>query len=281
MRTRRVLSVLCTLVGAIVALLGLAVAVANHSLFSRPAVSTTVSRIVADPDVERLVARQITTRVVTLGALQPHAGVVAAEVDNLVKAPAVQADLSAAAMATYDQLVSGTGPEITFNLPNEAAVVRTDLVALDARLNATLPDNAQLLRFTLFRRSTLPVTYHWAKRSRQVAEVTLIIGLALLVLGLALGPGRFGLLSWAAGCVGVIAVTMFISLETAASDIIARMHDPVAARVTRLSTDTLLASLRHATLGVVIFSLVALVGGLVGVWIRATYYPETPKAWRR
>ena len=90
MGVRRVVSVLLALVGALVAVVALVVAVADKEVFDRPTVEGTVDRILEDPDVNRLLAREIVRRSVALGDLEGEREVVQAFVDQQLATPQVR-----------------------------------------------------------------------------------------------------------------------------------------------------------------------------------------------
>lgn len=277
MGVRRVLSVLFALVGGLVAVVGLVVAVADKEVFDRPTVERTVDKILADPDVTRLLGREIVKRAVLLGDLEEQRKLVQTYVDERLSQPAVQKEIRSGVFDAYNELMDTDHPRIDFNLPNQAKQVRRQLVALNPNLDNTLPISDNLLRFTLFERSSLPWVYDLVRSTRNAAWGLFIAGAALVLIALVLGPGRLGIFSLAAATASLSMLVVWLLFTTGANHVLGGIDDALSRRVARLSTDQFLERVTRISLAVMIFGAVAFVAGLIAMWVRATVFPPRPK----
>jgi len=277
MSARRAISVLLALVGSVIAVLGLLVVEAEKALFDRPHVEQAIDEILQDPDINRLLTREITKRAVTLGALTEQESLVKAYVEQQVESPAVQADIRAGVLAAYDTLMDTDNPRIDFNMANQAALVRSQLVMLNPELDSTLPPSDELLRFTLFQRPTLPWGYDLVQGTRDAAWTLFIIGAAMVVLALIIGPGRIGLFAFIAGVASLSMLAVYFLTLQGGSRVIGGIDDALQRRVARLSLDEFLRNANRLAIGVMIFAGIACIAGLLAGWIRMTYFPPKPK----
>lgn len=277
MGIRRALSVLFALVGALVAVVGLVVAVADKEVFDRPTVERTVDKILADPDVTRLLGREIVKRAVLLGDLEEQRKLVQTYVDERLAQPAVQKEIRSGVFDAYNELIDTDHPRIDFNLPNQAKQVRRQLVALNPNLDETLPISDNLLRFTLFDRSSLPWVYDLVRSTRNAAWGLFIAGAALVLVALVLGPARVGLFSLASATASLSMLVVWLLFTTGANHVLGGIDDALSRRVARLATDQFLERVTRISLGVMIFGGVAFVAGLIAMWVRAAVFPPRPK----
>ena len=268
---------LLALAGAVVAVVGLVVAVADKEVFDRPTVEHTIDKILADPDVSRLLGREIVKRAVALGDLEAQRKLVQTYVDERLAQPAVQAEIRRGVIASYTELMDTDHPRIDFNLPNQAKQVRRQLVALNPNLDNTLPISENLLRFTLFKRSSLPYAYDLVRSTRTAAWGLFIAGAAVVLVALVLGPARIGLFSLAAGAASLGMLAVWLLVTTGANHVLDGIDDALSRRVARLSTDQFLERVTRISLGVMIFGAVAFVAGLIALWVRAAVFPPRPK----
>ncbi|MEI7992872.1 MAG: hypothetical protein WCH93_10650 [Actinomycetota bacterium] len=280
MGIRRALSVLFAFVGALVAVVGLVVVVADKEVFDRPTVERTVDKIVADPDVTRLLGREIVKRAVLLGDLEEQRKLVQTYVDERLAQPAVQKEIRSGVFDAYTELMDTDHPRIDFNLPNQAKQVRRQLVGLNPNLDATLPISENLLRFTLFERSALPWSYDLVRSTRSAAWGLFVAGAALVAIALLLGPGRLGIFSLAAFFASLGMLVVWLIFTTGANRVLDGIDDGLSRRVARLAADQFLRRITQISLAVTIFGAVAVVGGLVTMWVRAALFPPKPKITR-
>ena len=268
---------LFALVGALVAVVGLVVAVADKEVFDRPTVERTVDKILADPDVTRLLGREIVKRAVLLGDLEEQRKLVQTYVDERLAQPAVQKEIRSGVFDAYNELIDTDHPRIDFNLPNQAKQVRRQLVALNPNLDETLPISDNLLRFTLFDRSSLPWVYDLVRSTRNAAWGLFIAGAALVLVALVLGPARVGLFSLASATASLSMLVVWLLFTTGANHVLGGIDDALSRRVARLATDQFLERVTRISLGVMIFGGVAFVAGLIAMWVRAAVFPPRPK----
>lgn len=280
MGVRRVVSVLLALVGTVVAVVGLVVVVADREVFDRPTVEGTVDRILEDPDVNRLLAREIVKRSVALGDLEGERKVVEAFVDEQLATPGVRQEIRTGVLGAYATLIDTENPRLDLNLPNEAQQVRRQLVGLNQNLDNTLPISENLLRFTLFERSSLPWAYELVSGTRSTAWGLFIGGAALVAIALLLGPGRLSIFTMAAAVASVAMLVVWLLFTTGANHVLNGIDDGLSRRVARLAADQFLRRVTRISLAVTIFGAVAVVGGLVTMWVRATLFPPKPKITR-
>jgi hypothetical protein len=269
--------VVLALVGALVAVLGVLVAEADKQVFDQTTVRHTVDRILADSDVTRLLSREITKRAVSLAALDAERSLVQSYVDSQLATPEVRKEIRTGVLDAYGSLMNGTSPRIEFNLPKQGTKVRHQLVALDPGLNATLPVSEDLLRFTLFRRASLPIAYDLVKRTRTAEWAMFVVGLALILISLALGPGRFGLFAFVSFISSLSMLGVWLLFTTGANHVLDGISDPLTRHVARLSTDLFLHDVTRLALAVVIFGAVAVVAAFLAKWIRDSFFPPKPK----
>jgi hypothetical protein len=263
-----------------VAVVGLVVAVADKEVFDRPTVEGTVDRILEDPDVNRLLAREIVRRSVALGDLEGEREVVQAFVDQQLATPQVRAEIRTGVLGAYATLMDTDNPRLDLNLPNEAQQVRRQLVGLNQNLDNTLPISENLLRFTLFERSSLPWAYELVSATRGTAWALFIGGAALVAIALLVGPGRLGIFTMAAAVASVAMLVVWLLFTTGADHVLNGIDDGLSRRVARLAADQFLRRVTRISLAVTIFGAVAVVGGLVTMWVRAALFPPKPKITR-
>lgn len=280
MGVRRVVSVLLALVGALVAVVALVVAVADKEVFDRPTVEGTVDRILEDPDVNRLLAREIVRRSVALGDLEGEREVVQAFVDQQLATPQVREEIRTGVLGAYTTLMDTDNPRLDLNLPNEAQQVRRQLVGLNPNLDNTLPISENLLRFTLLERSSLPWAYELVSGTRGAAWGLFIGGAALVAIALLLGPGRLSIFTMAAAVATVAMLVIWLLFTTGANRVLNGIDDGLSRRVARLAADQFLRRVTRISLAVTIFGAVAVVGGLLTMWVRAALFPPKPKITR-
>ena len=280
MGVRRVVSVLLALVGALVAVVALVVAVADKEVFDRPTVEGTVDRILEDPDVNRLLAREIVRRSVALGDLEGEREVVQAFVDQQLATPQVREEIRTGVLGAYTTLMDTDNPRLDLNLPNEAQQVRRQLVGLNPNLDNTLPISENLLRFTLLERSSLPWAHELVSGTRGAAWGLFIGGAALVAIALLLGPGRLSIFTMAAAVATVAMLVVWLLFTTGANRVLNGIDDGLSRRVARLAADQFLRRVTRISLAVTIFGAVAVVGGLLTMWVRAALFPPKPKITR-
>lgn len=279
-RLRALLSILFAFAGAMIAVVGLLVVEADKALFDRAQVESKVDEVLEDPDINRLLAREITKRAVTLSMEIVPSDVVRPYVEAQLATPAVQADIKAGILAAYDSLMDTDNPRIDFNMPEQAALVRTQLVMLNPELDSTLPASDELLRFTLFQRPTLPWGYDLVKGVRGFAWTLFIIGAAMVLLALLIGPVRFRLFAFATGAASVSMLAVYLLTLQGGQRVVGSIEDGLQRRVARLALDEFMANANRVAIGVTIFAAIACVASLLAGWIRIAYFPPKPKTHR-
>jgi hypothetical protein len=277
---RRTTALCLAIVGALVSVMGIILVVADRSIFDEGRIERITEEIVADRDVKRLLAREITNRLVELGDLASQRDIVSAAVDNSLSDERVQGEVVSSAMAAYEALVGSDSATIDFNLRRLSREARAAAVRVNPVLDQTLPPAEELLRFQLFAREDVPWQYDVIDGARKVAWWILVGGLMLIAAALVLGPGRFSLVAVAAAF-GVAGMFLAAALISAATDsAIDGIDDQLSRRVARLATDGYLETMNHVALAVVIFGLITVVAGVGGSWIKNSLWPPNPHAVR-
>jgi hypothetical protein len=275
---RRLTSILLGMIGAVLAAGGLVLAVADRSLFSEEEIRSTTETIVADRDVQRLLAREVAARVVDLGNLEAGRDLVETGVALLLANEEVGREVVDGVMAAYDELMNGNDDVIAFNLQEVAENVRPQVVLLVPSLDDDLPPADELLRFDLFERADLPELFDYLDTLRAAAWWAVAGGIMLIAVAFVLGPERFTLLAVVSGT-GVAAMFLLATWVSSASDrAIDEIQDPLVRRVARVATDEYLMTLDHVAVAVVIFGLIAMVAGIGGSWIKSAFYPARGRA---
>lgn len=276
MGVRRAISGICSTVGAVLIVFGLLFVLVQRSFFDEGRVGDTVDRIIDDPDVVRLLSREITDRAVAAGGLEAVEDQIREGVTAILDDGTTKDAIRSAALQSYDTLVNGDDESVVFDLPDAAERIRAEIIQFDPSLDEKLPPAAELARFVIVERDSLPSLYGWLESAHSAGWVLFWIGIAMVVLALALGPGRFGSFAWSAFLVALLmfvvwlVVRLVVNSATDSSDLVSR-------RVARLGADEFLSSVYRVSIGVAIFGTVAFIGGLVARWVRNTYYPAKPK----
>ena len=277
MGARRPLAVLFVVLGSLGAVLGVLLVRVDQAVFTRSTVANEVDRVLADPDINRLLVRTITNRVVDASGQDDQRAAVEQTVTAQVESPATQKALRATVLGAYDVLTTGDASTIDISLAERGAALRKELVALDPALDAQLPPADELVRFTLFPRDVLPWGYRAVDNSRSGSWTLLIVGLVLVGVALILGPGRFSLISLA-GLVASIAMLVVWLLITFGIDrVIGGIDDALARRVSRLAADRVFGGVERLSLGVAIAAGVVCIAGALFTMIRNKYFPPKPK----
>ncbi|MEY4372149.1 MAG: hypothetical protein RL219_918 [Actinomycetota bacterium] len=279
MGVRRALSGIGATVGGVLVVLGLLLVLAKQSFFDDQRVGDTIDRIVADPDVARLLTREVTARVVAAGGLEAVEDQIREGVSAIIDDTSTQNAIRKAAQNSYDVLVNGDDDAIVFDLPDQAERIRSELVQFDPTLDDKLPPASELVRFTIVERNSLPSIYDWVNSAKSAGWALFIAGLALIVMALAVGPGRFGVFAWSSVLVAVLMFVVWLVVRLAVNGA-TDSSDLVSKRVARLGADEFLGSVYRVSIGVAIFGTVAFLAGLVATWVRNTYYPPKPRTQR-
>ncbi len=273
MQARRLTAIVLALVGALAAVLGIVLLVADNSLFNEERVEKTTEKIVTDRDIGRLLIREITDRIVAIGDLETDRDNVEAVVTLVVSDERVQDEAVDAVLTSYDMLVNGQDDVIVFNMEDLARDVRRQVVAIDPSLDAQLPGDDEFLRFELLQRTEVPEALDVIHTARRGAWLLLVGGVTCIVAAVVLGPGRFGIFGLAAA---VVVAAMFLTatlISTASNNAIDDIPDSLSRRVARLATDEYLSTLDHVAIAVVIFGLIAVIVGIGGSWIKNALWP--------
>jgi hypothetical protein len=255
---------------------GLLFVLVQRSFFDEGRVGDTVDRIIDDPDIVRLLAREITDRAVAAGGLEAVEDQIREGVTAILDDGTTKQAIRAAALDSYDGLVNGSDETVVFDLPDAAERIRNEIVQFDPTLAERLPPASELARFVIVERDSLPALYGWLESAHSAGWLLFWIGIALVVIALVLGPGRFGSFAWSAFLVALLmfvvwlVVRLVVNSATDSSDLVSR-------RVARLGADEFLGSVYRVSIGVAIFGTVAFLAGLVAIWVRNTYYPPKPR----
>ena len=262
---RRISSFSLGTLAALLIVVGVVAVSGVHALFTRSTVERTVTKVVSDPAVDALLAREITKKAVTaIGepSLQPE---LSRRVTALLESPAVRTDITDAAMGTYDLLVEAGSSPVIFNLPKQAAQVRREVASISASLASRLPPAATMLQFKLFERSKVPPVYRAIQRIKHAVWWVLLAGVLVLAFALIIGTSRLVLVTWVAGVVVAVLTAATLVLQAITDRVVKGVRDPAVRSVTHVATDSFLGEIRHLTNIVLIVAIVALVAGVAAV----------------
>jgi hypothetical protein len=262
---RRISSFSLGTLAALLIVVGVVSVSGVHALFTRSTVERTVTKVVSDPAVDELLAREITKKAVTaIGepSLQPELG---RRITAMLASPTVQTDVTDAAMSTYDLLVEGGSSPVIFNLPKQAAQVRREVKSISPPLADRLPPAATMLQFKLFDRSKVPPLYRAIQRIKHAVWWVLLAGILVLAFAVVLGTSRLILVTWVAGVVVAVLIAATVVLQAITDRVVKGVRDPAVRSVTHVASDSFLAEIRHLTNIVLIVAIVALVAGIAAV----------------
>jgi len=267
-------------VGALAAILGILLVKADQQMFTRSSAVADLDRVLADPDVNRLIIRTITDRVVELGGDGEQREVIEQTVTKQMESPTTQKALRSAVIGAYDVLTTGDTEVVDINLDDQGGELRRELVAIDPRLDDVLPSADELVRFTLFERAELPWSYRAVESAHSASWVLFIAGCVMVLAALVLGPGRLSLFAISSLVASLGMLIVWLLLTTGIDRVIGAIDDALSRRVARLTADRILGAVESLSLAVAIFAGVAFVGGALATAIRNKYYPPKPKAVR-
>lgn len=260
---RRVVSVLLVVLGAVSVVLGAVAAWADSHLFDTRQVTATTSDIVSRPSVRDLLRRELTERIAA--QVDPLvAPVVDVAVATVLDDPRFPPLVSQAVGLSHRLLVDGDTERLTFSLAAVWPVVVSELDAIDPAISPQLPDLSGSLDFVLTERSELPAIWRFVDRVHDASVALLVLGGALVGLGLVLGPSRWALLVLLGG--GLVLATLGLSLASSAAQrrIEDRIGDDTARQVAVEVSDLFVEPLQdRLTQGLVIGALVAVLGLVV------------------
>lgn len=276
MGVRRAISGIGATLGSVLVVLGLLLVLAQRSFFDEQRAGDTINRIIDDPDVARLLTREVTERVVSAGGLEAVEDQIREGVAAIIGDESTQDAIRKAAQRAYDGLVNGDDEAVVFDLPNQAKRIRNELVQFDPSLDDKLPPASELVRFTIVQRDSLPSIYDWVNGAKSAGWALFIAGLVLVVMALVVGPTRFGVFAWSSVLVAVLMFVVWLVVRLAVNSA-TDSSDLVSRRVARLGADEFLGSVYRVSIGVAIFGTVAFLAGLVATWVRNTYYPPKPR----
>ncbi|MFM8528257.1 MAG: hypothetical protein ACKOD2_01005, partial [Ilumatobacteraceae bacterium] len=232
------------------------------------------------PDVNRLLIRTITDRVVELGGDSEQREVIEQTVTKQMESPTTQRALRSAVVGAYDVLTTGDTDVVDIALADQGGELRRDLVAIDPRLDESLPAADELVRFTLFERGELPWSYRAVESAHSASWALFIAGCAMVLAALVLGPGRLSLFAISSLVASLGMLIVWLLVTTGVDRVIGAIDDALSRRVARLTADRILGAVESLSLAIAIFAGVAFVGGALATVIRNKYYPPKPKVVR-
>lgn len=262
---RRILSISLVVIGTAIVALGFALSWVQRHVLDTEAITRTTTTVLSDPSVQRLLEREITTRVMTYVVDEQYRSVVAGIVKESVESKTAVALVASGVAESHRSLVTGSQPVVELNLRQLAAEVRTRIVTAAPALEPSLPNADDAFRFTIVQRSDLPAVWRWVDTFDGSAVVLIVLGAALAGLGFVLGPSRWAL--------AILAGAMVLAAGLITLSISHRALSEVKARV----TDATAATATNAIFGAVFKSLdgqarsLAVTGGfavLIGVGVR-------------
>jgi hypothetical protein len=243
-------------------------------VFDTEQVSTTTTDVLDDPQVQGLLSREVTDRVMEYVPDQTQRPQIANLVEKYVASEAALTLIDKGVRATHREFVNGTNPTVQLNLNDLATEVRLQLVAAAPELGNTLPAPDAWFNFQLLQRDELPQTYKWVERFHSSALALLVFGVCLVALALVLGPARWALLSATGVGVAGFGFVLVFALRRALKAGEDRVTDPIARAASQSIFDIFFRDLdRQSVTLIVVGGVLALLGVSIGL-IRPEYVRE-------
>jgi hypothetical protein len=279
---QRIVSIVIVVVGAASLAFGTVLLWTQGHLFDTQEVVKTTDEVLTSPDVQTLMATQITDRVMTYIGDETFRPQVASIVGDAVTDPELQTLVNDGVRQAHRALVVGDVERITLNLDALSREVRADVVAAVPELDARLPPADDVLTFELITRSDLPAAWRLADRFHDAAALLLSLGVVLVCLALVIGPAR-----WIRLIVGGLTFAAFGALSiaalAAATGVVEdRITDPIVTAATVDIFDAFFVSLERQSILMIVGGLLAVMLGVAIRLMRPEYARQTrgPTPWR-
>jgi hypothetical protein len=275
MRALRVaFSVMLALIGASSLATGFALRWADSKVFDTAEVSETSTEMFRDPDVQALLSREITEKVMEFVVDETQRGTVTNLVTQIVADQRALVLIDQGVREAHQTLVDTENPAIRLNLQQLAVEVRKSLVNVSPALEATLPPAETWFDFQLFTRDDLPKPYEWLDRFHGSAFPLMLFGGCLIALAIVLGPARWAMLMTAGLGVAAFGLAISFGLRQALRAAEDRVNDPLALTAAKDVFSLLFDDLnRQAITLTVTGAIAALLGISIGL-IRPEYMRE-------
>jgi hypothetical protein len=271
---RGIISTLLVLIGAAALAAGSVLWWTDGHVFDTATFTESTSKVLRDPQVQTLLSREITNKVmayVESPELQPQVRLL---VTQIVASEEALTLMDQGVVDAHRLLVDGTAPTLDLNLIALATEVRVRIVAAAPLLDATLPPPNNWFEFQLLKRTDLPKTYELVERFHSSAVALLFLGAALIGLALVLGPGRWALMMGSGLGVAAFGIAIVFALKKALQEGEARVTDPVAKAASKNVFSIFFHELNRQSITlIVIGGIVALLGVSIGL-IRPEYMRE-------
>ncbi len=164
---------------------------ANHVLVNSAAFSDRAVSVVRSSEVESLIVRAVTDRVVAdIGdeaSLQP---LIDRAVRTTLATGQVTADVRVAAGLLHGELMSGTANSLTLTLPDAGSSIASAIGSNNPELAAALRDVGSITVVDVRIPSTYARVLHDVTRAARNSSLLLVITVALLALALIISPNR-------------------------------------------------------------------------------------------
>jgi hypothetical protein len=261
---RRFASISLVLVGTFVVAFGSLTVWADHHLFDTATVVTTTEDALDSPEVQQLLSREITDRIVAATGNEGLRPQVSTVVERQLADPEFQATFANAVSAAHRVLIDGDASTIQFNLVPVAERVEQQLISIAPELQGHLPDPQSVLLFDLVQRSELPVLWRIVDHVRAVSWVVVLLGVILVALGLVLGPAR-GVLLIITGVALAAFSGVIVLLAHTGVDLVTHGASQVAADAAKVISDAFLHDLVRQSVVIAAIGAVLAVSGLIVV----------------
>lgn len=263
---RRLLSVPLVLAGIVAIAFGSLLWWINQQVFDTASVVAHSQEILAKPAVQAELRTAITNQITLVIGNER----LKSQIDALVKAeladPVFQKDFTDSIAATQQTLVDPTAPTISLDLSAVGVHLATQLQATNTAAAQLVSANTGALRFTLLDRTELPKEWQWAQRWHHFGPLYFGIGILLVTIGVAVGPGRWALLVTAGLGIVVLCAATVIGAKVAIARAVSGSASTTDTAAIKDISKPFIADLTTQSVVIgVIGLLIALVGAGLGV----------------
>jgi hypothetical protein len=263
---RRLLSIPLVVIGVVAVALGSVLWWIDQQIFDTATVAGHAKQILAKPAIQAELRSAIVNKVVLIVGNEKAKSQIDALVRKELTDTVFQRDFTDSVVATHQTLLDPSVSSIRFDLSAVAVDLAAQLEPTNAPAATQISNNTGALRFDLINRAQLPGQWRLAERWHRFAPLYFGLGVLLVVAGIVVGPGRWGLLVTTGVGLVVLCTASVLAAKYAVSSGVAATAAPADKSAILALTQPFISDLttQSVVLGV-IGLLVALVGAGLGV----------------
>jgi len=263
---RRLLSIPLVLAGVLAIAFGSVLWWIDQQIFDTATVVDHSHEILAKPAVQAELRTAIVNQIVLIVGTDR----LKSPIDDMVKLeladPVFQRDFTDSIAVTQQSLVDPTVPIIRLDLSAVAVHLAAQLQAKNPVAAQQVAAQTGSLRFDLIDRTQLPREWLWAERWHNLGLFYLGLGIALVAVGIAVGPGRWGLTVTTGIGLVVLCGASVLGMKWAVAKAVASTATPTDKAAIKDLAQPFIADLTVQSVVIgVIGLLIALVGAGLGV----------------